>query len=223
MIDDLPAARFLFHKDGGDLITEVRGLMLPHTSLPDDIQDHTQFLSKRPSDKPPAKLLGIHKFLAAIDEKDSAPWTPEYIEVMLYPWGTHAPETGVDWPEGWPDLRSRAQLKGHDLANHDVFYSLFLDAKLLPEVRKLLAKKVDAVKLAGKKWMFSYRSVFPSEPIWRKPFNQPDIERETAANARLLMQQGNCFSSHWRSGGEGPQRVRHGSKRHNLHSVEHRQ
>jgi hypothetical protein len=169
---DMPEARFLFHKDGGDLTTEVRGLMLPKTSLP----AYTRFPSKTQPDKPPAELFAIHKFLATIDYKGSVPWTPEYVEVMLYPWGDHAPETGVDWPKDWPGLQSERALQGRDLVNRDVFYSVFLDAKLLPEVRKLLTEKVDAVNLGGRKWMFNFRYVFPNEPTWRRPFNQAEIE-----------------------------------------------
>jgi hypothetical protein len=76
----------------------------------------------------------------------------------------------ISWPSDWPALDS-----DHAIAHgHDGMYSIFLDAKELPALKRLLKpiEKGGAMLLAGKKWSVDYRPVIPSEPTWRAAFDK---------------------------------------------------
>ena len=98
-----------------------------------------------------------------MDYSDSQEWTPHYLEVMVWPY-EYAPDTSIVWPKDWPGLNSKRSFKREDS------YSIFLDGSVLPELQKFLRKEKEkgAVEIDGKKWAVSFRSVFPSEPVWRK-------------------------------------------------------
>ena len=68
----------------------------------------------------------------------------------------------------WQELAD--VLKAHGVRT----YSIFLDGSVLPELQKFLRtqKEKGAVEIAGKKWAVSFRSVFPSEPVWRKALDR---------------------------------------------------
>jgi hypothetical protein len=82
---------------------------------------------------------------------------------MIWPFD-HAKEVSIIWPKDWPGLDSARAIKRRDS------YSIFLDGSMRAELQKLLSqrKETGAVEIGGKKWAVEFRSVFPSEPVWRK-------------------------------------------------------
>jgi hypothetical protein len=121
---------------------------------------------------PPSALLQVHKTLCNLHFDQSEPWSPKYVEVMLWDYG-YAPDKSIYWPKDWPDLKSeRAIQRGKD-------WSIFLDAGELPKLESFVAtrREKSAVEVDGKKWAIAYRFIFPSEPVWRKALlPRPDKE-----------------------------------------------
>lgn len=123
---------------------------------------------RRQPDALPAELVQLHKQFVNLDFKESRPWSPKYVELMLWPYD-YAKEPFVQWPPGWPGLASDRAIKRGDS------YSIFFDGALLPKLAEFLGKMHtragdSAVKLDGKKWSASARLTFPSEPVWSKAF-----------------------------------------------------
>lgn len=158
-VTDQPTAMFYFRSTNREVATMVYGM------TDDDARLSTFTKSPRKVAAPPGALLDLHAWLRKLDYPQSTPWTPKYIEVML--WGySYAPDRSILWPKGWPSLSSERAFKRGDS------YSIFLDASSLPELRKFLATRREkgAVEIDGKKMAVSYRFVFPGEPTWRKSF-----------------------------------------------------
>jgi hypothetical protein len=158
-VTDQPEALFYFRDGERELTTSVYGLKAAGTKLP----AYPVLAEKQKPDVAPEELLELHKFLCSADFSDSQEWTPHYLEVMVWPY-EYAPDTSIVWPKDWPGLNSKRSFKREDS------YSIFLDGSVLPELQKFLRtrKEKGAVEIGGKKWAVSFRSVFPSEPVWRK-------------------------------------------------------
>jgi hypothetical protein len=158
-VSDMPTAKFFLKLDGAQVVTEVYGLMAGDTAL----AGYTRSPSKRPPDNPPDSVISLHKYLAALRCVGGATWTPQYVEVMLWPY-EYAPDESVAWPRDWPGLTSPDTLARGDA------YSIYLPGTRLDELRRLLStlKPKGALEVGGKKWAVSYRYAFPSEPVWRK-------------------------------------------------------
>ena len=161
-VTDQPEALFYLRDGDHALATRVYGLKVAGTKL----SAHTVLPGKQKPDALPDELVELHKFLCAVDYSDSQEWTPRYLEVMIWPY-KYAPEVSIDWPKDWPGLDSKRSFRRGDS------YSIFLDGSVLPELQKFLRsqKEKGAVEIGGKKWAVSFRSVFPSEPLWRKAFS----------------------------------------------------
>ena len=156
-VTDMPSTRFYLDLGGGPSIaTEIHGLALKDTPMTK--------VTHRKVDQLPASLAALHKYLAAIP-CEGAPWIPEYIEVMLWPY-EYAPDDSIHWPSDWPSLDSpRAMRRGDS-------YSIYIPGPSVDRLRAFLKtrKERGAVEVGGKKWAASYRYVFPSEPVWMKAF-----------------------------------------------------
>jgi len=161
-VTDQPEALFYIRDGERELTTRVYGLKAAGTKLP----AYTALPDKRKPDAVPEQLIGLHKFLCAVDYPDSKEWTPRYVEVMIWPY-EYAPDASITWPKDWPGLDSKRSFKRGDS------YSIFLDGGILPELQKFLRtrKEKGSVEIGGKKWAASFRPVFPSEPVWRKALN----------------------------------------------------
>ena len=168
-ITDLPETRIYLSPEVGDLVTTVYGLMVQDTYLP----AYSTFGDKGKVDKLPAVLKELHEYLTSLDFTDATPWTPPYVEVMI--WGyDYAPEDSIHWPKEWPGLDSPSTLKRRDA------YSIFLPGTDLPRLRDFLKtqKEKGAVEISGKKWAASVRFTFPGEPIWRRKFRDDPPQKE---------------------------------------------
>ena len=159
LVTDQPEALFYFRDGDRGLTTRVYGLKTAGTKLP----AYTALPGGQMPDAVPDELLELHKYLCAVDYPDSQEWTPRYVEVMIWPY-EYAPDASIVWPKDWPGLDSKRSFKRGDS------YSIFLDGSVLPELQTFLRtrKEKGAVEIGGKKWAVSFRSVFPSEPVWRK-------------------------------------------------------
>ena len=124
------------------------------------------------ADAPPAEFYAIHKQLCNLDFTSSEPWTPKYVEVMLWDYD-YAPDKSIHWPNDWPNLESDRAVKRGDM------WSIFLDGTELPKLSAFLKTRPEkgAVELGGKKWAASLRYTFPNEPLWRRALRaRPDQE-----------------------------------------------
>lgn len=118
-------------------------------------------------DPPPAEFMKIHGLLASFTAAESKPWSPSFIEVMLWDY-SYAPEASIVWPKEWPDLDSaRAKRRGKS-------FSIYLDGARLDALNTFLAtqREKGAVELGGRKFAADYRFVMPSEPVWKKAFDE---------------------------------------------------
>lgn len=160
---DQPEAMFYLRTDQRELVTRVYGLTAPSTRLP----AHTSFPGGSKPHGIPKELLELHRFLCSIDYADSEPWTPRYLEAMVWPY-EYAREASIIWPSKWPGLESERAFRRGDS------YSIFMDGNVLPNLREFLGtrKERGAVEIGGRKWMVSCRFTFPSEPVWRKAFGR---------------------------------------------------
>jgi len=109
----------------------------------------------------PGLLGDIFQFVTTYDNSKATEWLPEYIEVMIWPYG-YAPDKDLVWPKGWPDLSDPGTVKKGDL------YSIYFRKALFEELKAFLAQRRErqAVRISGKKWAIDVRLPFPDEQIW---------------------------------------------------------
>ena len=114
---------------------------------------------------PPLGVIAVQGYLSTRRCHGGQPWTPEYIEVRLWP-AEGAPGSATSWPKEWPGLDSEAAV------SHGRSFSIFLPGTMRDQVRRVLRLPWGPVEvlLAGKRWTGSVRDVFPSETKWRQAF-----------------------------------------------------
>jgi hypothetical protein len=160
-----PEAMFYLRNGAHDATTAVYGLTCAGQKYP----VWTTLPGHAKPEEPPNELLQFHKRLCEFDAPNSEPWTPKYVEAML--WGyAYAPDPSIQWPKEWPSLNSDRALKRNEA------YSIFLDGVLLPKLEQFLAtrKEKGAIELDGKKWAVAYRHTFPGEPTWHAAFTKSE-------------------------------------------------
>jgi hypothetical protein len=114
----------------------------------------------------PRGLWSRFRFLLNYGNPQAAPWVPDLIEVMIWPYA-NAPRSDLVWPRKWPGLDDRRTVRrGVDA------YSLFIERAHSEELRAFLSKRREkqAIRIDGKKWSASVRFPFPREGEWaRRP------------------------------------------------------
>ncbi len=107
----------------------------------------------------PADLVSVFDNLIQFKHDNAKPWTPKYIEVMLWPFD-YSKDKPIKWPVEWPGLKdSKTKQRDRDA------YSIFLPGKHFEALRALLKRRASttAIAIDGKKWAISYRFPFPHE------------------------------------------------------------
>lgn len=143
------------------------------------LHTYTTMSGDKKPDVIPAQLYALDKYLQNIDSPICMSWKPQYIEVVTWPVeDQHASkvEAPVSWPTEWPQLSS-----DHAIGRgHDGMYSLYLDSRELPKLKRLLEpiQQGGAMMLEGKKWFVTYRPVIPGEPVWRAAFEKIDAQQD---------------------------------------------
>lgn len=124
----------------------------------------------------PAALGDIYDYLTSLDFPDAKPWTPPYVEMMLWDF-SHA-QGQQDWPKQWPGIDSPSSFKH----KHGDMISIFLPGKEIPNVKAYIRSLAGrcAVVIDGKKYSIDYRYAFPGEPVWKKAFAD---KRKTAKDS----------------------------------------
>lgn len=114
--------------------------------------------------KLPDAILAAYDTLKLFDRPDAAPWLPDRIEVMLWPY-EYAPEASIIWPAKWPTTLSSDTLK------RGTAYSVYVPSKDYAELVAFLKgrNQKGAVEVDGKKWAASIRFPFPHEVRWMRP------------------------------------------------------
>jgi hypothetical protein len=105
----------------------------------------------------PSQILKIHDFVLNFDTDEYIKWIPENIEVMLSDY-SHSPDTPIQWPANWPDLKSADTRKQNGKVS-----SIFLDKKYFSQLKKLIRNRREkqAFEINGKKFFISYRFPIP--------------------------------------------------------------
>jgi hypothetical protein len=105
----------------------------------------------------PSQILKIHDFVLNFDTDEYIKWIPENIEVMLSDY-SHSPDTPIQWPANWPDLKSADIRKQNGKVS-----SIFLDKKYFSQLKKLIRNRREkqAFEINGKKFFISYRFPIP--------------------------------------------------------------
>ncbi|WP_124328539.1 hypothetical protein [Desulfonema ishimotonii] len=119
------------------------------------------------NDKLPDEFRRIFRKLTGLNFIEAEKWTPDYIEIMIWPYG-NAPEKSANWPSGWPSLSHPLTRKRGDS------YSLYMPGLEKNDLNDFLdnLKPKQAVLINGDKWSVDCRFVFPGEPLWMKAFNK---------------------------------------------------
>lgn len=109
-------------------------------------------------EKAPEPLLTLYDSLASFKREDVENWTPEYYEVMIWPY-EYAPDESAIWPEKWPDINSGSTQKRRDSYS---IYLPFEEREALIDFMGTIKEK-GAVLMNDKKWALSVRTPFPHE------------------------------------------------------------
>ena len=157
---DLPEAKFYVRDGEREVATSVYGLLSGGAKL----ASRPGFKAAKVS-PPPDALFSLHAWLDTFDYPGSTPWTPQYVEVMLWDYA-YAPDASILWPSDWPSLSSDRTIKRRSA------YSIYLDGSLLPKLDEFLStrKEKGAVEIEGRKMSATYRFAFPQEPVWLRAF-----------------------------------------------------
>jgi hypothetical protein len=125
--------------------------------------------SSRQPDPVPPEFAEIFHVLKTSRPKESQPWTPEVIEVMVSPY-ENAPEQ-KRWPAGWVDLSSPGAVE----PKGDYAGKFFVDGRDLPQLSAFLQSlgEKEAVVMNGRKLFVSLRVVLPGETRWAKSLPSP--------------------------------------------------
>ncbi|MEN7538711.1 hypothetical protein [Aurantiacibacter flavus] len=117
----------------------------------------------------PKDLRRAYWKLLDYSHPQAQPWLPEFVEVMIWPYG-HAREDVVAWPANWPGLDDARTVRTGD------GYSLYLPSAELDELRPFIASRRPrgAIELGGMKWSVSFRYPFPMEQLWMAPNPEQD-------------------------------------------------
>lgn len=119
------------------------------------------------------RLLAMITLLREYRSPDAAPWEPEAIEVMIWPY-EYAPEASIIWPAEWPGLDHAATVPRGD------GYSLFVPTRDKDALLAFLEtrKARGAVEIGGRKWAVSLRTPLPGEARWMPQASEDPAERE---------------------------------------------
>ena len=103
-------------------------------------------------------MIEVYDYLTSFSHKGAVPWTPAYLEVMIWPY-EHAVDKPAVWHKNWPDTQSSSTIKRGDS------YSIFLPYSEKREFLEFMKtrKAKGAVLINGKKWAIATRIPFPHE------------------------------------------------------------
>ena len=110
----------------------------------------------------PGSLWDTFRLLETYENADAMPWMPDFVEVMLWPYG-YAPDKDMIWPSAWPGLNDpRTVKRGRNS------YSLFIERSHYKELSAFLSRRREkqAIRIDGKKWAVSVRFPFPRDGEW---------------------------------------------------------
>jgi hypothetical protein len=161
---DQPSTSLYLKGNAKEVVTSIYGLTCARSAR--SVQPSSPAMPK--PDELPSALVNLHKLLCGVDLPESDPWTPRFVEVMLWDY-SYAPDKSIPWPKEWPDFNSDRAIKRGDS------FSIFLDGTELPRLKEFIANRPrrGAVELDGKKWAVQARYTFPSESVWRAAFKKP--------------------------------------------------
>ncbi|WP_420469550.1 hypothetical protein [Brevundimonas sp. FT23042] len=151
---DQPTTDIFLLRDGRYLQVQVYGSMDPAAPKLDGV-------SFADPARLPHPLLEAYRRMVAFDPDGAVVWSPEAIEVMIWPY-EYAPEESIVWPAHWPGLSDpETRQRGDD-------YSLFVPASEGAALRSFLQgrRQRGAVLIDGRKWAVSTRLPFPKEEEW---------------------------------------------------------
>lgn len=119
----------------------------------------------RVREKLPPLVVAAYDRLAHFDPPRATVWMPERIEVVLGLYDPVPESAPLAWPRGWPGLDDPRTVHWKDGR-----YSLYLPARDLPALDRLLARKAPGQPIAidGKSCGLMPRIPFPGEARWLK-------------------------------------------------------
>lgn len=110
----------------------------------------------------PAPIIAAYDRLSQFSHPGNQAWLPDFVEMMIWPY-EYAPDTSLNWPTKWPDLKDPATVaRGED------GFSLYIPSAKFAELQAFLNKRTErgAIKINRKKWAASLRFPFPKEELW---------------------------------------------------------
>jgi len=106
----------------------------------------------------PEPFLNLFDALANFNRTNAESWTPEYVEVMIWPYD-YAPDESIEWPADWPDIYSPTTIRRGDS------YSLYVPYSEKPKLTEFLKSRnaKGAVLISEHKWAAAIRTPLPHE------------------------------------------------------------
>ena len=116
----------------------------------------------------PAAFKHLYTKLLRYSPPGAAPWTPDSLQVSIWPYEYAPDNPPLRWPASWPGLQSpRWHRRSHPTVEEirtirfPFSFSIPLDSMLSARRTK------QAIGISGKKWAMKYRWIFPYEKEWR--------------------------------------------------------
>jgi hypothetical protein len=114
----------------------------------------------------PAAFIETYEKLKGFESNRAAPWMPEKIELMIWPYETAG--DALPWPKDWPDTKHLETKKRGD-GRDRIAYSIYLSQSQYETLKARLKRdSPSALLIDGRKWAFSFRFPLPLEEDWRK-------------------------------------------------------
>jgi hypothetical protein len=100
-------------------------------------------------------------------------WSPDSVEVAIWPYEYAPDDPPVAWPSDWPGLDHARWSREPDEVVGELRYLRlpFADAPRLDSIIQGRRER-QAIGISGKKWALGYRWLFPAERTWRRVGNR---------------------------------------------------
>ena len=117
----------------------------------------------------PAAFRTFHTRVMRYAPPDASVWTPDSVEVSIWPYEYAPDNPPLAWPAQWPGLTDTRWKRRPDEFVHEV-RTLRLPFAEHARLDSLLAvqRTKQAVGISGKKWAMGYRWIFPHEQAWQQ-------------------------------------------------------
>ena len=120
-----------------------------------------------PTAEVPAPFRRLYSNLMSFSPSHATSWTPESVEVLVWPYEYAPDNQPLAWPSQWPGFESpRWHRRANPVVGEDRTIRLpYSDVKTLDSLLSR-QRRTQAIGIGGHKWTLNYRWIFPFEDDW---------------------------------------------------------